>query len=193
MEFELPEGATPLDADEADDLLLSHITTRGELDRWEQENIISAYVWIETAKPPEIASEPFVRLLHKQMFGDVWKWAGKYRKTDKNIGVPWYNIAARVTGLCEDVKLWIAAGDPALDVGVMFHHQLVSIHPFPNGNGRHARFMTDLLLATVMHTAPFTWGNSDLAKMSDVRRRYIDALHAADTHDLAPLKEFVRS
>lgn len=193
-EFEYPPGATPIDPDEADGLILDHITTRGELDRWEQENILAAHDWIARTKPTIILDEAFVRQLHQRMFAKVWKWAGRYRTTDKNIGGPWFNILPNVVALCADAERWIAQGDDSpVELGVRFHHRLVSIHPFPNGNGRHARLMTDLLLVRRLKSERFTWGSGNLTPPGEVRKKYIEALQAGDRHDLGPLTAFVVS
>jgi Fic-DOC domain mobile mystery protein B len=132
--------------------------------------------------------------LHRRMFGKVWRWAGSYRKSDKNIGGPWYQIGERLHNLCEDTKLWIAKGTyPPDEIAARFHHRLVQIHPFPNGNGRHARLMTDLLLEHVLSRPIFTWGDANLVKPGEARLKYIAALQAADNHDMQPLLAFVRS
>ena len=107
MEFHYPEGATPLDPNEIKGLLLTHITTRSELDRWEQDNINEALAWLEQRKPKDILNESFMKQLHKRMFGNVWKWAGDFRRTEKNLGVPWYQISIELKKLCDDVEYWI--------------------------------------------------------------------------------------
>lgn len=194
MQWDYPDGATPLAPAEAEGLIPEHITRRRELDEWEQRNILDAIAWIEKTRPTDILNEIFVRELHRRMFGRVWRWAGKYRKSDKNIGGPWYQIGPRLSGLCEDTKLWIANGTEGPDeIAARFHHRLVLIHPFPNGNGRHARLLTDLLLASVLGRPKFTWGGVDLVKPGEAREKYISALHAADNHDLQPLLAFARS
>ncbi len=194
VDFESPEGATPLDPDEIDGLLLTHITTRGELDRWEQDNIIKAVAWLDKTQPKDILNEGFIKRLHQRMLGDVWGWAGKFRQRDKNIGVPWWRISTDLKTLCDDVDWWIEQEVYESDeMAVRFHHRLVSIHPFHNGNGRHARLMADLLIENVLGHPKFSWGGHDLAKMSDARRRYVDAIHAADQSDYDPLLEFARS
>ena len=194
MKLNHDEGTTPIDPDETDGLLLTHITTRGELNRWEQDNIAEAMAWLDQAKPKEILNERFIRKLHKRMFGYVWKWAGQFRKSDKNIGVPWYEVSTELKKLCDDAKVWIESRrDPPDEMAVRFHHRLVSIHPFPNGNGRHARLMADLFLENVLHCPRFTWGGQDLSADDEVRHRYIEALRAADKLDYQPLLEFARS
>lgn len=192
--FEYPEGATPIDPDEAQGLRLTHITTRGELDRWEQENIIQALAWLERSKPTDILNESFIKNLHRRMFGDVWKWAGQFRHSDKNIGGPWHQVPMSVRNLCDDAHLWLELRDESPDqIAVRFHHRLVSIHPFANGNGRHARLMTDALLEFVLNRSRFTWGTADLSKPGDARHEYIAALHAADQQDYGALLAFARA
>ncbi len=194
INLEYPEGATPIDQDEAEGLLLTHITTRGELDRWEQDNITDALAWLDKTKPKDILNEKFIRKLHKRMFGNVWKWAGQFWQSDKNIGGPWWRVSTDLKVLYDDVKWWVKQPkDSSDEMAVRFHHRLVSIHPFPNGNGRHARLMTDLFLENILHCPRFTWGGHDLSRTSDARRRYIAALHAADEFKYEPLLEFARS
>ncbi len=193
MNFEYPEGATPIDPDEAQGLLLSHISRRSDLDRWEHENILDALKWLERRRAPDILNESFIRELHKRMFGPVGRWAGTYRRSDKNIGKSWMQIPVAVKNLCEDTKLWIESKDESADdIGIRFHHRLVCIHPFVNGNGRHARLMTDLLLDS-MKEPRFTWGGDNLSDTGETRRRYIEALREADKGKFGPLREFVRS
>jgi Fic-DOC domain mobile mystery protein B len=192
---DLPNGATPIDPDEMQGLRLKHITTRGELDRWEQENISEAMNWLDKRKnKPEILTEEFIKKVHEKMLNKVWTWAGTFRKTNKNIGVDKCGIAIDLRQLLDDVQFWIEHKTyPEDEIAVFFHHRLVKIHPFPNGNGRHARLITDTLLTDVLGQKPFTWGNGDLTKEGDVRRNYINALVSADNHDYSKLKEFVRS
>lgn len=193
-DFDYPEGATPIDPDEAGDLLLTHITTRGELDRWEQDNIIEAMVWLEKVTPTDILNEQFIKELHRRMFCNVWKWAGIFRVRDKNIGGPWHQIATILINLCDDIRLWIEPQEYTPDeMAIRFHHRLVLIHPFPNGNGRHARLMTDLLLENILNRSGFTWGSENLSRAGNARQRYIAALHAADNYNYEPLREFVRT
>lgn len=194
MEFEYPEGATPIDPNEAAGLLLTHITKRSELDRWEQDNIIEALAWLDRTKPVEILNEKFIKGLHRRMFGHVWRWAGQYRQTDKNIGGPWHQVPVSLKNLCDDAHLWLNLHEETPDqIAVRFHHRLVSIHPFPNGNGRHARLMTDLLLENALHCSKFSWGSENLSQSGTARQRYITALHAADEQNYRPLLEFVRT
>ena len=157
MIFDTPEGATPLAPDETDGLLLSHITTRVELDRWEQDNIAEAERWAFRRTHPDILSDGFVRRLHKRMFGNVWRWAGTYRKTGKNIGIDAWQIAMATRTLCADCAVRIEHDVyPSDEIAVRFHHRMTAIHPFANGNGRHARLMTDLLLENILKSKCFT-------------------------------------
>lgn len=194
MNFEYPEGATPLDPDEARGLLLTHITTRAELDRWEQENIAEAEAWAFRRTPRDILTEGFVKRLHERMFGHVWRWAGEYRTTGKNIGVPSWRIATELRNLCANTAVWLEHGSyPPDEIAVRFHHRLTAIHPFPNGNGRHARLMTDILLVHLLKQPRFTWGSGNLVDAGECRQQYINALRAADRHDYGPLLAFVHS
>lgn len=194
MTFDYPDGATPLDPNEIEGLLLSHISTRSELDRWEQDNIMEGEAWAFARKQTDILSEGFICRLHKRMFGSVWRWAGKFRRSDKNIGGPWWNVPTELKNLCDDVTVWIESGSYLPDeIAARFHHRLVAIHLFPNGNGRHARTITDLLLVQRLGQSRFSWGSGNLVDAGECRRRYIEALRAADQYDYEPLMEFVRT
>lgn len=194
MRFDYPEGATPLDPDEAQGLLLSHITSRNELDRWEQENIAEAEAWVFRRTPRDILTEGFIKRLHKRMFGTVWRWAGKKRDTGKNIGLPAWQIDTELHNLCADCTIWIEHSTyPADEIAARFHHRLTAIHPFPNGNGRHARLMTDIVLVYLLGQPRFSWGRGNLVNAGECRKQYIEALRAADRLDYGPLLAFVRS
>ena len=194
IDFKYPTGATSIDPDEAVGLRLTHITTQGELNRWEQENIVEALAWIEKIKPTDILNEQFIKQLHKRMFGNVWKWAGQFRRSGKNIGVSWHQIPENIKNMCDDVPEWIQSQyESPGEMAVRFHHRLVWIHPFANGNGRHSRLMANIFLENVLHGSPFTWGNQDLSNPSESRNRYINALQEADNGNLVPLLEFANS
>ncbi len=194
IDFKYPEGATPIDPDEAEALLLTHITTHGELNRWEQDNIVEALAWIDKTKPTNILNGQFIKQLHKKMFGNVWRWAGKFRRSDKNLGVAWDQVPMCLKNLCDDVPVWIQTdNETPEEMAVRFHHRLVWIHPFSNGNGRHSRLMTDIFIENVLLGSPFTWGKRDLSNPNEHRRRYIDALQEADNGDYIPLLEFAKS
>ncbi len=185
-------GATPLDADELASLIPGHITTQGELNEWEQLNIVQGDTWARRQRK-EILDDGFLRRLHQQMFGETWRWSGSFRKSDKNIGVDWLQIGVELKKLLDDARYQMANGSlPPDEIGVRFHHRLVAIHPFPNGNGRHARLMADLLVERLGRPR-FTWGSASLTDANETRQRYIAALQAADARNIAPLLAFARS
>ncbi|MDA3971358.1 MAG: mobile mystery protein B [Desulfobulbaceae bacterium] len=192
-QYQDPDGATPLDPDEIEGLRLDHIQTREELNQWEHENIQKALLWTLGRNDRNLLSQGFICTLHQKMFEDVWRWAGQFRKTEKNIGCDPAYIATNVAQLCEDCQGWIEYKSyPADEIAARFHHRLVSIHPFPNGNGRHARLLTDLLLQEILNEPVFTWGNADLDNPSEGRGEYIGALKEADNGNITPLLGFVR-
>lgn len=194
MNFDYPPGATPLDPDEIAGLKLAHITTQGELNRWEQDNILEAQEWVERRKKGDLLNEEFICKLHEKMYGKVWQWAGEFRRTNKNIGVEWQYVPIRLRELLDNVNYWIANNTyPPEEIAYRFHHLLVQIHLFPNGNGRHSRMITDILLVEAFGIAPFTWGQANLQEANEVRQRYIEALKAADNHNYELLAEFVRT
>ncbi len=194
MSIDYSDGATPLDYDEMEGLLLTHITNRAELDRWEMDNINQAYQWADQLKHRNVLNADFICLLHKKMFGNVWKWAGQFRKSDKNIGIPRVEVAVELKLLCDDANAWVEYDTyPPDEFAARFHHRLVYIHPFANGNGRHARLMADLILEKLFNSIPFTWGDASLTKQGEIRTAYIRALKAADNHDYSLLLKFVRS
>ena len=194
--FQEPEDATPLEAEEREQLLQSWITNRADLNLAEEENIIDGAAWARRRrrrKPADMLTTDFAIMLHKAMFGDVWKWAGNYRTTPRNIRIDAYRIGTDVAQLMADVRYWMDNTTyPADEIALRFHHQLVVIHPFPNGNGRHSRLMADLLIER-LRGAPFSWGGGSLADTGGLRRRYVSALRAADDHDMGPLLAFARS
>lgn len=191
--MEYPEGATPLDPDEMEGLRFKHISTRGELDQLEQANITQGLQWLEKQKSPDVLNELFVRDLHNRLFGDVWKWAGSFRRTEKNIGIDPIQIAVQLRHLLDDALFWIENGTyPPKELAARFHHKLVYIHLFPNGNGRHARIMADAVLTKLLEKPPIDWaGGYRLEDMNERRNEYIAALRAADGHDFAALFEFI--
>jgi len=186
------EGATPLDPDDAAELLPVHITTREQLNAWEQANISRAATWL-FARRRHVLTISAVKSVHRNMFDETWKWAGTFRRSDTNIGVHWPTITESLIALLGDAEYWLAHGTYGLDeAAARFHHRLVFIHAFPNGNGRHGRLVTDALLRSRGRPA-FTWGQGDLTCASHARTEYLRALRAADAGDLGPLLAFVRS
>lgn len=192
MKFTYPTGATPLDEDERNALIPKHMTLQSELNEWEQTNILEANKWGFGQKHSDILSIEFIQTLHRKMFNETWTWAGQFRKTLKNIGIMPYEIPQELLKLCADVSWQIdSASLPFDEIAARLHHRLVWIHPFPNGNGRHARIYTDILL--VHYQKPkFTWGQDSLLTLTQTRKDYIQALREADRHNFLPLFEFVR-
>lgn len=191
--FQYLSGATPLDPDEMEGLKLGHIATREELNRFEQDNINEALQWLGNRRKSDILTEKFVKTLHKKMFGKVWRWAGSFRRSGKNIGADWPQIPAQLHTLLQDVRYWVEHETYSPDeIAARFHHKLVWIHLFANGNGRHARLMTDLLLKEVLEQKPFTWNASNIVGEDQIRDDYLEALRKADNHDYSMLLNFVR-
>jgi Fic-DOC domain mobile mystery protein B len=190
-----PPGATPLDPNEVDGLIPTYVTLQRELNEVEQRNILEARAWAIGRRHKSLLSDAFIQELHRRMFGDVWRWAGEYRQSDKSIGVPKEYVREEVQKLIRDVEYWIANETyPWVELGVRFHHRLVVVHPFANGNGRHARFMTDLLLEA-HHQPEFRWGaslSSGLDGAGPARSQYIEALREADGKKYEALIAFVR-
>lgn len=188
----LDEASTLITAEERGALIPTYITVRRELNEAEQANILEAEHWA-FARRRDVLDLNFLTELHRRMFGDVWRWAGKFRTTERNIGVVPYRIQPDLVLLLQDCRYWITHGTyPPDEIAARFHHRLVSIHPFPNGNGRHARLAADLLLRRLGQPR-FTWGRESLTDVSATRKAYIDSLRAADGHDIRPLIKFARS
>jgi Fic-DOC domain mobile mystery protein B len=193
--FTTGEGNTPLTPDEQADLI-PNLATKEELNQWERENILVAYSW--ALNPRRLArntalSEHYIRALHQRMFDETWRWAGIYRTSEKNIGVPHHQIREQLGVLIGDTSYWLKNATFSPDeIAIRFHHRLVFIHPFANGNGRHARLMADIL-AKLQDRPEFTWGGADIVAHGEIRRGYIDALRAADKNDIGPLLAFARS
>jgi Fic-DOC domain mobile mystery protein B len=195
-DFSYVTGQTPLDQEEMDDLLSKTVSTRQELDEAEQLNIEEAVEWSLKKKLPaeRILESLFVRELHKRMFQDVWRWAGEFRKTDKNIGVDKFQIPTALQMLLDDCTLWVGEKTFLPDETVIrFKHRLVGIHCFANGNGRHSRLMADIMAAAVFQRKPFSWGAGNLVQEGMARAKYLEALRAADKGSYELLLAFARS
>ena len=190
--MEYPDRATPLDPNELGGLKFKHITTREELDELEQANIEFGLRWLARHRG-DVLTDDFAINLHKRLFGDVWDWGGTFRKTGKNIGIDPVHIPVELRMLMDNARYWAEHETyRASEAAVRFHHRLVQIHPFPNGNGRHARIMADTVLARVYKAKPIDWaGGHDLQKMNERRAAYIAALKAADQNNIGPLMQFV--
>lgn len=186
------DAATPLSPQEREGLIPSYITLRGELNAAEQENILEAEGWAFRRRR-DVLDETFLNNLHWRMYGRVWRWAGQYRRSDKNIGVDWPTILQHLRQRLDDARFWVEHDSYGPDeIAAQFHHKLVWIHCYPNGNGRHGRLAADLLVVS-MGRPRFSWGRANLVDVSETRKLYVAALRAADGHDMAPLLEFVRS
>jgi Fic-DOC domain mobile mystery protein B len=191
------DGNTPLDDDERDGLIPGHIRTKTELNQWEALNIAQAHQWLARRRSTSVLRVEFLRELHRRMFGRTWKWAGAFRKSEKNISpYHWTDVPRLLQDLIGDTEAQLAARTEAADsdeIAMRFHHRLVRIHPWPNGNGRHARLATDALL-TQLRRPKFTWGGGrDLETAGDARVAYVASLRRADAGDFDPLRAFVRS
>ena len=198
MGLELPyhAGQTPLDATESEGLLLKTISTQGELNEAEQLNVQQAIEWTLRRKfgADRIFSQSFCNELHRRMYGNVWDWAGKFRRTDKNIGVSKYEIAAEMRKLLDDCLYWIGHETYSQDeIAIQFKHRVVSIHCYSNGNGRHSRLMADTIINHVFGKPAFTWGANNLAEAEKTREKYLQALRMADKGVISPLIAFSRS
>ena len=187
------DGATPLTPEEKEDLIPDHLTTRGQLNAWEQANIVRAEEWAVGRSRLDVTTVAGLRELHRRMFSDTWRWAGQFRRSDKNIGVPkemiWQNLAT----VCDDVRFWLREHTYDIrETAARYHHRIVHVHAFPNGNGRHARLVADVLLAR--HGEPrFDWlGGESLDQIEFARARYIDALRSADGGDYGRLLAYFK-
>lgn len=195
--FDYAEGATPLNPDEAVGIIPTHIVNHGQLNEWELTNVLNGERWafskMRRRRYRDVLTSEFIRVLHRRMFGDTWKWAGSFRNTEKNIGIDPAQIQPALEDLCADVKTQLTFSSYPLDeIAVRFSHRLVAIHPFANGNGRLSRTIADLLL--VEHGAMrFTWGAGNLVNENETRLRYLAALREADRKNYAALMAFVRS
>lgn len=189
-------GQTPLDEDEKDGLLIQGITTRGELDEHEQLGIEDAMVWTMRKRftSAQLFSEKFICDLHRNMFKNIWKWAGEFRRSNKNIGVDKYQIGLCLKQLLDDGAFWHQNGTfPPDELVIRFKHRLVNIHCFPNGNGRHSRLVADVLVSNLFRLPVYSWGGADIAQAGSARKRYLEAIWAGDKGDIAPLLTFARS
>jgi Fic-DOC domain mobile mystery protein B len=189
------DGRTPISAEEISELV-PNLSTQEELNEWERENILEAYEWAlsaRTLKNTDPIQEEFIRKLHQRMFGETWRWAGKYRKTERNMGIAVPKILESIGVLIGDAQYWVKEKTFSTDeIAVRIHHRLVSIHPFPNGNGRCARLWADII-AVKWGGKPFTWGSGNIVSIGTARENYIKALQSADKGDVQPLLLFARS
>jgi len=186
------EANTPLTPEERVGLIPSYITLRHELNEAEQVNIRAGVQWAYSRKR-DVLDQQFLRELHRRMFEHVWKWAGQYRKTARNIGVEPHCLIEELQLAIKDARYWLEHDTYVPDeIAVRFSHRVVAVHPFPNGNGHLSRLVGDLLAAQ-LGQPPFTWGRTNLIEAGATRSLYIAALQAADNHDVGPLLKFARS
>lgn len=194
--FQTKEHETPLTEEEKLDLIPS-LSTRAELNEAERANITDARIWAmrrRTLKRDDLFTDAFARELHRRMFNQVWKWAGQYRTSDRNLGWEWPRIPEGMRALLDDARYWDEqATYPPSEIAVRLHHRMVVIHPWPNGNGRHARLLADIVLAA-RGVPVLTWGVTlDLGQPGLARTRYIAALQSADQNNYQPLLIFAAS
>lgn len=196
LELKYEEGQTPLDEDEKEGLKIKSITTQGELDEFEQLNIEKAVEWTIRAnlKAEKILTEKFVKDLHKRMYGEVWKWAGEFRRSEKNIGITCTRIGIELRNLLDDTKYWIQNNTYSPEeIAIRFKHRIVSIHCFPNGNGRHSRLMADIIIKSIFGKEIFSWHQSSMVKADQTRKEYISSLREADNGNIKPLMKFAKN
>ena len=196
LKIEYINGQTALSVEEMEGLKIPSISTRGELDEFEQLNIEKAIEWTIRLKikPEELFSEKFITDLHKKMYNDVWKWAGSFRKSEKNIGIKYYLIGTELKQLLDDALYWYNNKTYSNEeIAIRFKHRIVCIHCFPNGNGRHSRLMADLIITKLFNEKYFSWGSSNLIKANEIREKYIKSLKEADSQNYEPLIAFAKS
>ncbi len=188
-------GQTPLDPEQINGLKIKTISTQRQLNEFEQTNINEALKWLNSKrKIKDVLSEEFMIQLYKRMLGMVWKWAGQFRKTETYIGIDWTRISMELRVLVDDANFWVESQTYLPEeIAIRFKHRLVSIHCFPNGNGRHSRIMADLIVLHVFGLNKFSWGNSSLLDSSEQRKMYLNALKLADNGDFSQLIKFARS
>ena len=196
LDLDYIDGQTPLDEDEKEGLLIPTVATRGELDEFEQQNIEEAVLWVlgRSLKSDVIFTEQFVKNLHKRMYGQVWDWAGTFRTSNKNLGVDKREVPIALRKLLDDAIFWVENETyPPEEIAIRFKHRLVSIHCFPNGNGRHSRLMADVIINKVYQQPMFSWGAESLVQQGDSRQAYLKAVKEADQGNYEQLLAFARS
>ncbi len=195
LDLDYSNGQTPIDEDDKEGLLIKTISNLGELNEFEQLNVEKAIEWTLTRNlnTEKILTEEFVKELHKRMFGDVWKWACRFRLTNKNIGVDKHEIGSELKKLLDDCKFWIKNKTFTEDeIAVRLSHRIVRVHPFANGNGRHSRLLADILVSQGFGKKHFTWGSVNPSKPGEARKEYLFALKEADENNYEPLIAFAR-
>tara|TARA_R110002033_G_scaffold28871_2_gene64818 strand:- start:24840 stop:25418 length:579 start_codon:yes stop_codon:yes gene_type:complete len=189
-------GKLLIDEDEKEGLKIKSITTQNELDEFEQYNIEKAVEWTMRVnlKPDKILTEKFIKDLHKKMYGDIWRWAGEFRKSNKNIRTNWTQIGIELKNLIDDTKYWLENNTYSPEeIAIRFKHRIVAIHCFPNGNGRHSRMMADIIIEAIFGKEIFSWHKSNMVQADMTRKVYITALREADNGNINPLIEFAKN
>jgi Fic-DOC domain mobile mystery protein B len=190
--FQYDDAATPLTPEERLDLKLTYVALRRELNEAEALNVLTGERWALSRKRDAL-DEMFLRRLHLRMFGDVWRWAGKYRTSPRNLGVDHWTIEVALRQALDDARYWVEHQSyPPDEIAARFHHKLVAIHPFPNGNGRWSRLAADLL-ALQLGQERFSWGRGSIVAASETRQAYVRALKVADAGDVTLLCAFART
>jgi Fic-DOC domain mobile mystery protein B len=193
--FGYQAGQTPLDPEQISGLKIKTIATQQQLNEFEQANINEALIWLNSKrKIKSVLATDFIIQVHQRMFGLVWNWAGQFRRNETNLGVDWTKISVELQQLVDDANFWVTYKTYLPEeIAIRFKHRLVSIHCFPNGNGRHSRIMADLICIHVFRLKKFTWGQSNLVEPSAQRNTYLKALKLADKGEYKELMEFARS
>ena len=196
LKIDYIDGQTPFDEEEKEGIRIPSITTREELDEFEQLNIEKAIQWTfgKKLKAEQLFSEKFIKDLHKRMYGEVWKWAGTFRTSEKNIGIKSYLIAIELKQLLDDAIFWKENNTyDSEELAIRFKHRLVSIHCFANGNGRHSRLIADLIVEKLYYSKFFSWGSANLVKATEARSKYMQAVRKADKNEIQQLIDFAKS
>ncbi len=195
LSFKCQTGQTPLSEEEKEGLKINSLATRQDLDEFEQQNIAQAIERLasQSLRIDKLLTERFIKNLHRQMFGDVWSWAGEFRRSDKSIGVDWRIISIELKKLLDNCRYWFE-NKVFLEeeIAIRLSHGLVKIHPFVNGNGRHSRLMADIMMENIFHKDIFSWGTFGLDAVSGERANYIIALRKADEGDYSYLLNFAQ-
>ena len=195
LKFTHQSGQTPLDPEQIRGLKIKTIATQEQLNEFEQANINEALSWLNSKrKIKSVLATDFIIQVHQRMFGLVWNWAGQFRRNETNLGVDWTKISVELKQLVDDANFWVTYKTYLPEeIAIRFKHRLVSIHCFPNGNGRHSRLMADLICQHVFGLRKFSWGQSSLIEPSAQRNTYLKSLKLADKGGFSELMKFARS
>ena len=184
LDLEPKKGDTLLSPEELDMLIPKHVTIRAQLDEVEQANIEEGLVWLLSQRnitAEKLFSKEFQDKLHIKMLGQVWEWAGKTRTRETNIGVMPHQIEIERKKLNDDAVFWCEATVMTpKELAITFHHKLIQIHCYPNGNGRHGRIMADLIVEKLYEMKRLDWITEDMLHEGEARDIYIDAMKSAD-------------